>query len=56
MRQPALTDILPIVRAAGEIILRRFGCTALELCYIACAEPTVSSSSAPSPGTSRQAG
>ena len=36
MRQPVLTDILPIVRAAGEIILRRFGCTALELCYIAC--------------------
>lgn len=29
MRQPVLTDILPIVRAAGEIILRREGAGAI---------------------------
>lgn len=30
MNQPVLTDILPIVRAAGEIILRREGAAAIQ--------------------------
>ena len=29
MKQPVLSDILPIVRAAGEIILRREGAAAI---------------------------